>query len=355
MNGINKVIKWFLLFILTLTVNTMEAQNNNTANQSLNTQQQSIVSMAAFTATGDLEHLKTQLNIGLDAGLTINEIKEVLAQLYAYCGFPRSLNSISTFMKVMEERKAKGIQDVTGKEATPVIDSLGKYERGRKTLETLTKTPQKKPAPGFGEFAPRIDAFLKEHLFADIFDGDVLTHQQRELATISALAAMTGVEPQLQAHIGMGKNTGITEKQLEQIARLIEIHINKTQANTVRKIIGKPLTSVAEPDMMVRISEIEIVPEHLEKYNAILKEEAAASVKIEPGVIAIFPMFKKENATEIRIVEIYANKAAYQSHLQTSHFQHYKTTTAKMLKSLKLVDMNSLDNETMNEIFKKLK
>jgi len=54
-----------------------------------------------------LEHLKTQLNTGLDAGITINEITEVLVQLYAYCGFPRSLNGITTFMAVLEERKPK--------------------------------------------------------------------------------------------------------------------------------------------------------------------------------------------------------------------------------------------------------
>ncbi len=129
----------------------------------------------------------------------------MLVQLYAYCGFPRSLNGISTLIKVLEERKAKGIQDVTGKEATPVTGSSDKYERGRKTLGTLTKTPQVKPAPGFGEFAPRIDAFLKEHLFADMFDSDVLTYQQHELTTISALGAITGVEAQLQSHIGLVK------------------------------------------------------------------------------------------------------------------------------------------------------
>jgi 4-carboxymuconolactone decarboxylase len=102
----------------------MNAQNNITANEPLNGQQQSIVSIAALTAIGDLQHLKTELNTGLDAGLTVNEIKEILVQLYAYCGFPRSLNGISTFMKVVEERTAKGIQDVTGKEATPVTTVL---------------------------------------------------------------------------------------------------------------------------------------------------------------------------------------------------------------------------------------
>ena len=112
MNGMSKIIKSLLLLLLTLSMNTMNAQNNIKANQSLNAQQQSIVSIAALTAVGDLEHLKTELNTGLDAGLTINEIKEVLVQLYAYCGFPRSLNAINTFMNVVEERKAKGIKDV---------------------------------------------------------------------------------------------------------------------------------------------------------------------------------------------------------------------------------------------------
>jgi 4-carboxymuconolactone decarboxylase len=214
MSKINKMIKWILLLVLTINMNSMNAQETNNAGRSLTAQQQSIVSISALTAVGGLEQLKTELNRGLDAGLTINEIKEALVQLYAYCGFPRSLNGINSLMKVMEERKAKGKQDILGKEATPVTDRLDKYERGRKALETLTKIRQVKPAPGFGEFAPRIDAFLKEHLFADIFDSDVLTFQQRELITISALAAMTGVEPQLQAHISMGKKCRDNRKSI---------------------------------------------------------------------------------------------------------------------------------------------
>ncbi len=333
----------------------MNAQQTTAINQQLSRQQQSIVAISALTAVGNLDTLKEQLTIGLDAGLTINEIKEILVQLYAYCGFPRSLNGINTFKSVLEDRKAKGIVDSTGKAITVNSNSTDKYEQGRKVLETLTKTPQSKPAPGFGEFAPRIDAFLKEHLFADVFDSEVLTYQQRELVTISALAAMPGVEAQLQSHVTIGKNTGITGAQLVEITDLIEKLVSRMQANTLRTLISKPILPVIEPGMMVRISEIEILPAYREEYNAILKEEAAASVKKEPGVIAIFPMYQRENPTRIRIIEMYASKAAYQSHLKTTHFQHYKTTTLKMVKSLKLVDMESLDKETMLEIFKKLK
>ena len=105
--------------------------------------------------------------------------------------------------------------------------------------------------------------------------------------------------------------------------------------------------------MLVRISEIEIYPEHVREYSSILKTEAAASVKLEQGVIAIFPMFQKADSTQCRILEIYSDQEAYQKHLKTPHFQHYKTSTAKMVKSLKLVDMKAIDEETMGRIFRK--
>lgn len=232
-------LKWMLSLVILFNTLNMNAQNNENTTQLLDPRQQSLAAIAALTATGHIEKLKKQLNTGLDAGLTINEIKEALVQLYAYCGFPRSLNGINSFMQVLQERNAKGIKDEAGKEGTPVKDSSDTYERGRKTLETLTKTPQAKPAPGFGEFAPRIDAFLKEHLFADIFDSNVLDYRQRELVTISALAAMTGTAAQLQAHIGMGTNTGITTEQVKAVFDIIEEHVSKEQAETARAVFSK--------------------------------------------------------------------------------------------------------------------
>lgn len=107
-------------------------------------------------------------------------------------------------------------------------------------------------------------------------------------------------------------------------------------------------------DMMIRMAELEIDSAYFEEYIAILKEESAASVRLEPGVICIYPMFQKENPTEIRLLEIYASSAAYESHLQTPHFKHYKTTTLNMVKSLKLVDMEAIDRESMAVIFTKL-
>lgn len=107
--------------------------------------------------------------------------------------------------------------------------------------------------------------------------------------------------------------------------------------------------------LMIRISEIEIDSNYVKEYNSILKEESRESMKLEPGVISIYPMYEKENPTQVRILEIYADRNAYESHLKTSHFQKYKTTTLKMVKSLKLIDMQPIDEQSMVEIFRKLK
>ena len=112
-----------LLFILSIHV---KAQSKSSMHTTLSPKHKSLVTISSYTAQGNLVKLKTALNAGLDAGVTINEIRESLVHLYAYCGFPRSLRGIMTFMEVIEERKAKGITDKVGAEASPVKDNRGK-------------------------------------------------------------------------------------------------------------------------------------------------------------------------------------------------------------------------------------
>ena len=109
-----------------------------------------------------------------------------------------------------------------------------------------------------------------------------------------------------------------------------------------------------EADGIVRISEIEIFPEHLEAYLKAAATVGAESVRKEPGVICIFPMRQKRNACQIRILEIYASQAAYRSHIASAHFQTYKQGTLHMVKHLDLVDMHPLDSAGMQGIFEKL-
>jgi 4-carboxymuconolactone decarboxylase len=209
------------------------------ANQALNAKQQSIVRIAAFTANGDLEKLRIALNEGLDAGLTVNEIKEILIQMYAYAGFPRSLNGISTFMAVMDERQAKGIKDAMGKEASPVPADMNKDEYGARVRARLAGQETIPPPSGFQLFTPIIDTFLKEHLFADIFARDILDYQSRELATISALASMTSTAAQLQFHLGAAMNTGLTETQMKDFISILESRVGKKEAESAHEILDR--------------------------------------------------------------------------------------------------------------------
>ena len=118
-------------------------------------------------------------------------------------------------------------------------------------------------------------------------------------------------------------------------------------------LFSSATVSAQNPEMLIRIAEIEIDSAYSKQYNELLAEEARASVLLEPGVIAIFPLFQKENPTQIRILEIYANQDAYESHLKTAHFLKYKNGSIKMVRSLKLIDMKSLDPLSLPEIFKK--
>jgi 4-carboxymuconolactone decarboxylase len=213
------------------------------ANQALNAKQQGIIPIAAYTANGDMEKLRTSLNEGLDAGLTVNEIKEILIQMYAYAGFPRSLNGINAFMAVIDERQAKGIQDEMGKEASPVPGDMNKDECGARVRARLAGQETIPPPGGCQLFTPVIDKFLKEHLFVDIFARDNLDYQSRELATIAALASMTGTVGQLQFHLGAAMNTGLTEAQMKDFISVLESRVGKKEAENASVILAEVLSN----------------------------------------------------------------------------------------------------------------
>lgn len=235
----NRLITHFLAImfaVLFIMVTIVEAQPMD-KKQILSPRQQGIITIAAFTANGDMAKLKTSLNEGLDAGLTVNEIKEILVQMYAYAGFPRSLNGLGAFMAVMDERQAKGIKVVEGKDASPIPATLNRDEYGaqvRAQLGGLNKIP---PPAKWQQFSPVIDRFLKEHLFADIFVRDVLTFQERELATIAALASMPGLEGPLSFHLRAAMNTGLTEKQMKAFVAVIKDRVGNKEGTSVGKLL----------------------------------------------------------------------------------------------------------------------
>ena len=230
-----------LLAVLVLAMSCFERLSGQSQPplDTLDAQQKSIVSIAALTAKGDLTGLKKELNKGLDADLTIMKIKECLVHTYAYCGFPRSIRGIQSFMAVLEERKSKGIQDAMGLDASPVPQGGSKYERGKKILGELTKAPQDQPLAAYSVFAPAIDTFLKEHLFADIFERDVLSYAERELVTISVLSAIGNAEPMLRSHFAICLNVGLTPGQLTDFVETIRIQLGEQEAANALRVLNE--------------------------------------------------------------------------------------------------------------------
>ena len=216
------------IYICLMTAINMMAQPA-TPDGGLTSRQQSIVKIASCTGRGDLENLKTALAAGLADGLTVNEIREVLIHAYAYCGFPRSLRALQTFIAVLDERKMQGIEDTAGRDTSPVEDNRTRYERGRDILAEISGVPADAPKAGYAEFAPVIERFLKEHLFADLFERDVLTYEERELATVSVIAALgESAEPMLRGHMAICRNLGMTQEQLDRVLTIARAETSAT-------------------------------------------------------------------------------------------------------------------------------
>lgn len=220
---------------------TSPQQESTTMQQQhgLSVRQQAMVPVAATAAAGDLPALKTALNQGLNAGLTVFDVKEVLIQLYAYAGFPRSLNALSTLMAVLEERRRQGIEDAPGNPpGKPIPKGEALLAEGTATQTQLVGAPVK---GALFDFAPAIDEYLKTHLFGDIFARDNLSWTDREIATIAMLAALPGAEPQLQAHMGIGMKVGLTEAQLQQLANVLAEQVSTTTAERARAALATHL------------------------------------------------------------------------------------------------------------------
>ena len=221
----------------------MTTQSAAPAADTLSAQQQAILPIAAFAAAGDIAKLNTALNQGLDAGLTISDAREVLVQLYAYAGFPRSLNALTELMKVLDARKQRGIQDAPGREPSRPIPK-GDALRAAGTANQTKLVGQPVTGPIF-EFAPAIGEYLQVHLFGAIFERDNLDWRSRELATVGMLSALPGAEAQLQAHLGISMNVGLTAKQMQQTVQVLAERVGADSGRRASEALAKVL--VAQP------------------------------------------------------------------------------------------------------------
>ena len=209
--------KTIMIFAVALTMAACGTQSTKENAKEMNTltfttEQAAFMSaIACNEAKADYTALAEAINGGLDAGLTVSQIKEALSQLYAYTGFPRSLNALGTLQKVLEQRQSEGKTTEEGVEASPLPSHYNALAQGTEVQTKLSGQPFNYA------FCPAEDYYLKAHLFGDIFARDNLTHADRELITVSALSGLENVMPQLQAHVRGALNMGVTDEQLRYI------------------------------------------------------------------------------------------------------------------------------------------
>jgi quinol monooxygenase YgiN len=121
-----------------------------------------------------------------------------------------------------------------------------------------------------------------------------------------------------------------------------DLTLQLAQINAMKyvSVVQKLMQGGGNMSQIVRIAELEIDPNQLDAYRALLAEEIEASVALEPGVIMLHAVAERERPEQIRILEVYADREAYEVHLLTPHFLKYKTGTANMVRALRLVDVD---------------
>lgn len=211
--------------------------------ETLSARQQTIPLIGAFMASSDIPRLNAALNRALDAGMPVSEAKEILVQLHAYVGFPKSLNALGELLKVVQARQQRGIQDAPGREPSrPVATGAELLALGQANQTRISGAPVQGPV---FDFAPIINQFLQAHLFGDIFGRDNLDWPSRELATVGALAATPGVEAQLRSHMRASLRVGLSASQLRQVAQALAEHGDAAAARRASEALSQALAAAA--------------------------------------------------------------------------------------------------------------
>lgn len=192
------------LLLVILTITTVNAQT-------LTERQKGLAASACLMAQGNLTRLEPAVKMALDNGVTINELKEAFSQLYAYTGFPRSLNALGVLSKVLENKQENWQEGKPWTRPAEWDDAKAAYELGLKNQTELTGRP-------FNfDFCPQDNYYLRAHLFGDIFASDQLSHVDREIVTVAALMGLDGVAPQLAAHKAGAVNMGNSQEQVDEL------------------------------------------------------------------------------------------------------------------------------------------
>lgn len=284
-----------------------------------------------------LPQLKSHAVAALKVGVTPVELRELVYLCAPFIGFPKTLNALTTINEVFKEQNISLPLDVQG-----TVTEENRREKGLAIQERLygdqIQDSLKDIPGGLGEEAAR---YLTEFGFGDIYTRNGLDMQTRELLVYCILTTIEA-ESQLISHTASNIKLGNNKERLAAAVIQTMPYIGFPAAMKALKIIARDAQPIPATDNKVRLSRIVVDPAQLDSYNTYLTEEIEASIRLEPGVLTLYAVAEKEQPNKIIILEIYANEAAYQSHIATPHFQKYKQGTLDMVQELELIDTNAL-------------
>lgn len=304
----------------------------------LTLKQREMITCITLATMQTLPQLKAHAGAALNVGVTPEELREVMYLTAPFIGFPKMLNAVGTVNEVFKER---GISLPIEKQGT--VTENNRHETGKTIQNRLYPGGIASAMEGLpADMGKHVERFLTDYFFGEIYSRGALDLQTRELLGYCVLATLEA-ESQLHSHYHGNINVGNTPETLTAAVIQCLPYIGFPAAIKALRIIkqeyGKP---VSAGNKLVRLSKITVDPAQIDAYNAFLKEEIEASMRLEPGVLTLYATAEKEAPHQVTILEIYADQTAYESHLKTPHFQKYKQGTLSMVKELELIDVEPL-------------
>lgn len=303
----------------------------------LTLQQREMITCITLATMQTLPQLKAHAGAALNVGVKPEELREVIYLTAPFIGFPKMLNAIATVNEVFKER---GINLPLEPQGT--VTEANRHETGKAIQDKLYPGGISSVMEGIpGNMGKNVEQFLTDYFFGEIYSRGALDLKTRELLGYCVLTALEA-ESQLQSHYHGNINVGNTPETITAAVIQCLPYIGFPAAIKALRIIKQEYARTTPENNLVRLSKITVDPDRLDDYNAFLKEEIEASMRLEPGVLALYATAEKEAPHKVTILEIYADREAYEKHLDTPHFQKYKQGTLKMVKKLELVDTTPL-------------
>ena len=304
----------------------------------LTLKQREMITCVTIATMQTLPQLKAHAGAALNVGVTPEELREVMYLTAPFIGFPKMLNAVSTVNEVFQER---GISLPLNRQGTVTEDT--RHATGKAIQDKLYPGGIASVMEGLpGDMGQNVERYLTDYFFGEIYSRGALDLPTRELLGYCVLTALEA-ESQLHSHYHGNINAGNTPETLTAAVIQCLPYVGFPAAIKALRIIRQEYAKpVPAENNLVRLSRITVDPDRLDAYNAFLKEEIEASMRLEPGVLTLYATAEKDAPHKVTILEIYADRSAYENHLKTPHFQKYKQGTLSMVKELELVDVKPL-------------